>query len=262
MPVQKYTHFACIADKTELAQHTYRLVAEQLPLCDMGEEPEKVDVILVLGGDGFMLETLHRYMQYEIPFYGLNCGTVGFLMNQRGPEQLTERIRNAQPATLYPLAMFARTMSGDVHRALAINEVSLLREARQAAKIRVAVNHVTRIPEMVCDGALVSTPAGSTAYNYSAGGPILPLSANLIALTPLSVFRPRRWRGALLPHASSVYFEIIHPQKRPVSAVADFTEVRDVVSVEVSEHPDTAITLLFDPERHLGERMIDEQFFQ
>lgn len=262
MPVEKITHFACLADNTPKAQHAYQRIAERLALVDLAAAPEKVDVILVLGGDGFMLETLHAYMQYEIPFYGLNCGTVGFLMNQGDPETIAERVCQAHPSRLYPLSMFARTMSGDVHRALAINEVSLLRETRQAAKIRVAVDHVTRIPEMVCDGVLVATPAGSTAYNYSAGGPILPLSANLLTLTPLSVFRPRRWRGALLPYASTVYFEVIHPEKRPVSAVADFTEVRDVVSVEVSQHHDTTITLLFDPERHLGERMIEEQFLQ
>jgi len=207
-----------------------------------------------------MLECMQKYMKYDIPFYGLNCGTIGFLMNKYRDEDLLERIRESHLAKLHPLKMFARSLNGKKTTRFAVNEVSLLRETRQAAKIRVVVDHVIRIDEMICDGVMVATPAGSTAYNFSANGPIIPQDSNLLALTPISVFRPRRWRGALLPSSSSIFFEILEAEKRPVSAVADFHEVRDVTHVEVSEYKNITLQLLFDPEESLNERMVREQF--
>jgi NAD+ kinase len=222
--------------------------------------PEEADIIVALGGDGFMLETLHRYLDRGTPIYGMNCGTVGFLMNTFGEDDLPRRLEAAGAVRLHPLAMTARDQKGEEHRALAINEVSLLRQTRQAAKIAIKIDGVVRLAELICDGVLVATPAGSTAYNLSAYGPILPIGGGVLALTPISAFRPRRWRGALLPHSAEVVFEILDHQKRPVSAVADFTEVRDVVEVRVREDRRIALTLLFDPEHNLEERILREQF--
>ena len=222
--------------------------------------PEKADVIVALGGDGFMLETLHRFLGRGIPVYGMNRGSVGFLMNDYREEDLPERIAAAQAATLHPLRMRALSNGDAPVEALAINEVSLLRESRQAAKIRIIIDGKERLPELICDGILVSTPAGSTAYNLSAHGPIVPLDASLLPLTPISAFRPRRWRGALLPASAEVVFEILERDKRPVAAVADYTEVRDVARVEVREARDVSLTLLFDPDHGLSERIIAEQF--
>ena len=261
----KSTSLACIADDSPKAQHAYKELRAHYEFIDMsrrkpGRAKVKPEVIVVLGGDGFMLQAMHKYMDRKIPFYGMNCGTVGFLLNNYTPTQLLERINHARSTVLHPLCMYARTTSGKETELLAINEVSLLRQTRQAAHLRVTIDHVVRINHMIADGILVATPAGSTAYNFSAGGPIIPLGSNIIALTPLSPFRPRRWKGALLPHQSSIYFEILDPKKRPVSVVADFTEVRDVVSVAISEQRKTGISLLFDPEHNLEERMIKEQF--
>lgn len=219
-------------------------------------------VIVCLGGDGFMLETLHRLLgrSAQTPVFGMNCGSVGFLMNSFAEDDLPERLGRAQAAVLHPLRMHAVTQTGSVEEALALNEVSLLRQLRQAAKIRITVDGRVRLRELVCDGVLVSTPAGSTAYNLSAHGPIVPLSANLLPLTPISAFRPRRWRGALLPSTVDVLFEVLEAEKRPVSAVADFTEVRDVASVALSEDRTVVTTILFDPEQGLSERIIAEQF--
>lgn len=248
---------ACVADPSnERAQEAFTRMQQHYEFVP----PEKAGVILVLGGDGFMLETLHKYMSLRVPFYGMNCGTIGFLLNSYNTEALVERLEKTKPAVFYPLSMFVRTCDGKERRALAINEVSLLRETRQAAKIRVSIDHVTRIEELICDGVILSTPAGSTAYNLSADGPIVPLGANVLALTPISPFRPRRWRGALVMHTASIFFEILEPRKRPVSAVADSTEIRDVESVSISEYRKLAITLLFDPEHNLEERMMKEQF--
>lgn len=222
--------------------------------------PGKADAIVALGGDGFMLETLHRYIRRQVPIYGMHRGSIGFLMNNYGSDDLLERMNAATQVNLHPLRMKARTRDGKEKQALAINEVSLLRETRQAAKLRISVDGVVRLDELICDGALVSTPAGSTAYNLSAHGPIIPLGAGLLALTPISAFRPRRWRGALLPDTASVTFDVLEADKRPVSAVADYTEVRDVVRVHVVEDPEVALTLLFDPEHNLDERIIKEQF--
>jgi len=223
---------------------------------------ENAQVVVALGGDGFMLETLHRMLAEgrRTPVYGMNCGSVGFLMNTFSEEDLPGRLAAAQAAELHPLWMRTVTAGGAVNEALALNEVSLLRELRQAAKIRIIVDGRVRLEELICDGVLVSTPAGSTAYNFSVHGPIVPLSANLLPLTPISAFRPRRWRGALLPSSSEVLFEILEADKRPVAAVADFTEVRDVVSVKVWEDRGLGVTILFDPDQGLSERIITEQF--
>jgi len=222
--------------------------------------PKEADVIVALGGDGLMLECLHRVLGTEQPVYGMNCGSVGFMMNEFAEDDLPERVARAQPSVLHPLRMHAITASGVVEEAMALNEVALLRQLRQAAKIRISVDHRERLAELICDGVLISTPAGSTAYNLSAHGPIIPLNANLLPLTPISAFRPRRWRGALLPSTVDVLFEILESDKRPVAAVADFTEVRNVVSVAVSEDRTLGATVLFDPDRALSERIITEQF--
>ena len=248
--------FALVAADTEEAQAALTRLKQRYPTVP----PEEADAIVALGGDGFVLETLHRFLKREVPIYGMNCGTVGFLMNQYEERHLPERIAAASEATLFPLAMTARTVRSGTTEALAINEVSLLRETRQAAKIRILVDGVARMSELICDGVLISTPAGSTAYNLSAHGPILPIGSGVLAVTPISAFRPRRWRGAILPHDAEVTFEVLESLKRPMSAVADFTEVRDVVEVRVREDRSVRLKLLFDPEHNLEERIIKEQF--
>ncbi len=225
-----------------------------------GTGPEDADVIVALGGDGFVLETLHRYLHRGVPIYGMNCGTVGFLMNAYSEDDLPARLARAKQVVLHPLSMIACGAEGDTTAALAINEVSLLRQSRQAAKLRISVDGVVRLEELICDGILLSTPAGSTAYNLSAYGPIVPMASHLLPLTPISAFRPRRWRGALLPNTAQVTIEVLDPAKRPVSATADFTEVRNVSRVEVHEDSSISLYLLFDPEHHLEERIIKEQF--
>lgn len=217
-------------------------------------------IVVALGGDGFMLETIHQVLALNVPVYGMNRGSVGFLMNSYSEDDLPGRLSRAQAAELHPLRMHAVTATGSVEEALAFNEVSLLRQLRQASKIRISVDGRVRLEELSCDGVLISTPAGSTAYNLSAHGPIVPLSANLLPLTPISAFRPRRWRGALLPSSADVLFEVLETDKRPTAAVADFTEVRDVVSVAVSEDRSVSVTVLFDPDQGLSERIIAEQF--
>jgi NAD+ kinase len=226
-----------------------------------GESPlPQAAVVVALGGDGFMLETIHQVLALNVPVYGMNRGSVGFLMNTYNEDDLPGRLSRAQAAELHPLRMKAVTATGSVEKALAFNEVSLLRQLRQASKIRISVDGRVRLEEVSCDGVLISTPAGSTAYNLSAHGPIVPLSANLLPLTPISAFRPRRWRGALLPSGADVLFEVLEADKRPTAAVADFTEVRDVISVAVKEDRSVAVTVLFDPDRGLSERIIAEQF--
>jgi NAD+ kinase len=222
-------------------------------------DPQQADIIVPLGGDGFMLETLHRFVGSGKPIFGMHRGSVGFLMNSYRPDGLYERLAAAQPVELHPLEMTARR-NGVSQRALAFNEVSLLRETRQAAKLRVSVDGIVRLEELMADGILLATPVGSTAYNLSAHGPIVPLGAGVLALTPISAFRPRRWRGALLPHGARVKIDALETDKRPVSAVADFTEVRDVVAVEIHENRDIAVTVLFDHEANLEERVLKEQF--
>ncbi len=221
---------------------------------------DKADIMVALGGDGTLLESLRMVRNKKIPVYGMNCGSVGFLLNPYRPEQLIENLTNAHSVKIYPLAMNVIDTDNKQHEALAFNEVSLLRQTRQAAKLKISVDNIQRISELVCDGILLSTPAGSTAYNLSAHGSILPLSANVLALTPISAFRPRRWRGALLPSESKVKIDIINPNKRPVSATADSTEVRNVQSLEIRQSDSDERTLLFDLDHHLEERILKEQF--
>jgi NAD+ kinase len=224
-------------------------------------EARAADVIVALGGDGFMLQTLHAAQGRGLPVYGMNCGTIGFLMNAYAEADLPERLAEAEATAIHPLSMRAENVKGRVTQALAINEVSLLRQGPQAAKLRVIVDGRVRLEELVCDGALVATPAGSTAYNYSAHGPILPIGSDVLALTAMSAFRPRRWRGALLPSAAVVRLEVIEGEKRPVMADADSrSSVRDVVSVEIRSEPSVTHRLLFDPGHGLEERLIGEQF--
>ena len=224
---------------------------------------EKAEVLVALGGDGFMLHTLHEMLDGDrapVPVFGMNRGTVGFLMNEWRIDRLCERIQGAKPIRVAPLEMRATTVAGKTFTHAAINEVSLLRETRQTAKIEISVNGRVALPELACDGVLVATPAGSTAYNLSARGPILPLQAKMLALTPISPFRPRRWSGAILPDDTAVCLTILEAENRPVSAVADQTEVRDVAKVEIRLDRDRSLTLLFDPEHALDERIAMEQF--
>jgi NAD+ kinase len=226
-------------------------------------EADQAEVLVALGGDGFMLHTLHEMLDGErpcIPVFGMNRGTVGFLMNDWRIDRLPDRIKEAKPIRVAPLEMRATTVGGQTFTHAAMNEVSLLRETRQTAKIEIAVNGRVALPELACDGVLVATPAGSTAYNLSARGPILPLQAKMLALTPISPFRPRRWSGAILPDDTAICLTILEAENRPVSAVADQTEVRDVVRVEIRLDRERSLTLLFDPEHALDERIAMEQF--
>lgn len=221
---------------------------------------EEADVIVALGGDGFMLQTLHATQSLAAPVYGMNRGTVGFLMNEFDVEDLPNRLKAAEVAEIHPLRMRATCVDGSVHEALAINEVSLLRAGPQAARLEIYVDGRRRMDELVCDGALLATPAGSTAYNYSARGPILPITADVLALTAMAAFRPRRWRGALLPSSARVQFNVLDPEKRPVMADADSRSVDHVQSVEIWSDPTIAHRLLFDPGHGLEERLLREQF--
>jgi NAD+ kinase len=225
-----------------------------------GDAGDAAQAIVALGGDGFMLESLHKNLGDGKPIYGMNRGSVGFLMNEYVADGLIERVNAAVRAVIHPLAMVAIDMRRQQHRALAINEVSLLRQSRQTAKLRISIDGTVRMEELVCDGVMVATPAGSTAYNLSAHGPIIPLDAKVLALTPISAFRPRRWRGALLPHTARVTIEVLEADKRSVSAVADNFEVRDVVEVHVQEDRSISLAMLFDAGRSLEERVLAEQF--
>jgi NAD+ kinase len=222
--------------------------------------PDQSDVIVALGGDGLVLRVVHQYLHLRCPIFGMNCGTVGFLLNTYRPAALIERIRAAKEVTLHPLRMSAKTIDGKVQESVAFNEVSILRRTRQQANVRISVDGIVRIPLLAADGVMVATPTGSTAYNLSAHGPVIPLGANLLALTPVSPFRPRHWRGALLPHTSVIEFENLDPHKRPLSASADFKEFLEVVSVEVLEDRSQLVNLLFDPDHSLEERIRAEQF--
>ena len=223
-------------------------------------EPKAADVIVALGGDGFMLRALHATQGLAAPVYGMNRGTIGFLMNAYSENDLLERLQEAQQEVINPLSMRAMDQSGTLHEALAINEVSLLRAGPQAARLRISVDGRLRLEELVCDGALVATPAGSTAYNYSAHGPILPVGADVLALTAIAAFRPRRWRGALLPKTARVRFDVVEPDKRPVMADADSTSISDIDWVEIQSEPSIEHRILFDPGHGLEERLISEQF--
>tara|TARA_B110000879_G_scaffold194333_1_gene262053 strand:- start:63 stop:836 length:774 start_codon:yes stop_codon:yes gene_type:complete len=247
---------AFLAGTTELAQSARNTFVHQFGDCESSES----DVIVALGGDGFMLQTLHLTQHLNVPVYGMNRGTVGFLMNEFSLENLVERLDAAEEAVINPLRMRATCTDGSQHTELAINEVSLLRQGPQAAKLQIFVDDRLRLGELVCDGALVATPAGSTAYNYSAHGPILPIGSEVLALTAMAAFRPRRWRGAVLPKAAKVRFDVMEPVKRPVMADADSRSVQDVVSVEIDSASDITHRLLFDPDHGLEERLIQEQF--
>lgn len=223
-------------------------------------DPEKADCVVALGGDGHMLQALHRFVSTGTPIYGMNRGTVGFLMNDYAEDRLLERLQSAELTVIYPLSMKAVDETGKSHRAIAFNEVSLLRQRHQAAKLTIAIDDKPRLDELICDGVLVATPAGSTAYNLSAHGPILPINSDLLALTPISAFRPRGWRGAILPHQAKVTITILEGEKRPVAAVADHVEVRHVREVEIAQDQSTSARILFDPGHSLAERVLREQF--
>jgi NAD+ kinase len=247
-----------LASPTPIAQSAAKMLQRRYQWAD----GDKATTLVALGGDGFMLQTLHDMLENgrPRPVFGMNRGTVGFLMNEWRAERLAERIDQAKPIRVAPLTMEATTVKGDTQRHAAINEVSLLRETRQTAKIEISVNGRVALPELACDGVLVATPAGSTAYNLSAHGPILPLAARMLALTPISPFRPRRWSGAILPDDTGIRFRILEAKNRPVSAVADQFEVRDVAQVDVTLDRSAELTLLFDPEHALDERIAMEQF--
>ncbi|SFD23969.1 NAD kinase [Tropicimonas isoalkanivorans] len=251
------TKIAFLASAADVAQAAKRTLADAYG----DHDPEDANVIVALGGDGFMLQTLHGMQHLDTPVYGMNRGTVGFMMNEYAPDGLIERLDEAEEEVIHPLAMQATTSAGDVHDGLAINEVSLLRQGPQVAKLRISVDGRVRMEELVADGALVSTPAGSTAYNYSAHGPILPIGSGVLALTAMSAFRPRRWRGALLPARAEVRFDVLEHEKRPVMAEADSrNSVRDVLEVIIRSKPEIRHRLLFDPGHGLEERLIREQF--
>jgi NAD+ kinase len=251
-----FDRIAFLASPAPAAQEALAALTGRHGQCDLDD----AEIIVALGGDGFMLQTLHEKQVLGLPVYGMNCGTIGFLMNTYALEDLPERLVAAEEAAINPLAMRAVCVDGTVTEALAINEVSLLRAGPQAAKLRISVDGKVRLEELVCDGVLLATPAGSTAYNYSAHGPILPIGSDVLALTPMAAFRPRRWRGALLPKSVVVRFDVLEPEKRPVRADADSRPVTDVVSVEIRSEPRIRHRILFDPGHGLEERLIVEQF--
>ena len=252
----KFERIAFVASESLEA----RAALERLTGAYGSADPKTADAIVALGGDGLMLATLHRFRHAPIPIYGMNRGSVGFLMNEYREDELPGRLARAEVSAIHPLTMTARDSNGHEHKALAINEVSVFRETHQAAKLRISVDGHVRLDELICDGVLVATPAGSTAYNLSAYGPILPINASLLALTPISAFRPRRWRGALLPNDARIIIEAVETEKRPVSAVADSAETRSVVRVEVAEAREIELLMMFDPGHNLDERILSEQF--
>ena len=254
MSPSRKIHF--VASEVENADSAMAALQEQYGQ----HELDQADVIVALGGDGFMLRTLHRFLPAGLPVYGMKLGKVGFLMNRFREDDLQKRLTEADVVELNPLCMIAMTEAGNESKALAINEVSLLRQVNQAAHIRILVNGSVKVEDLVCDGVLVSTAAGSSAYNLSAHGPILPLGTDALALTPISPFRPRRWRGAVLPSSVRIRFEILDNYKRPVSATADAHEIRNVVSVDVFEEKNVTLKLMFDPDHSLEQRILDEQF--
>ncbi|MGB7035401.1 MAG: NAD kinase [Xanthobacteraceae bacterium] len=255
-PATRFKHIAFVASDVPEAQRALRRLIKRYG----DARPEAAEVIVALGGDGLMLQTLQRFMNSGKPIYGMHRGTVGFLMNEYSEKSLKERLAAARISVIHPLLMRARDAAGHIHRHRAINEVSLFRQSYQAARLRVLVDGEERLPELVADGILLATPAGSTAYNLSAQGPIIPIGAPLLALTPISPFRPRRWRGALLPDRARVTIEVLEAGKRPVAAVADHDEVRSVRTVDITLDHDTAMPMLFDPGHGLDERILREQF--
>lgn len=255
-PLKRFQHIAFVASHTPEARDAYGRLEKRYGNAD----PAKADVIVALGGDGLMLQTLHKFMNSGKPIYGMHRGTVGFLMNEFVQERLSERLSNAHSTVIHPLVMQARDVQGRSHEHRAINEVSLFRQSAQAAHLRIKIDDQERLAELIADGVLVATPAGSTAYNLSAQGPIIPINAPLLALTAISPFRPRRWRGALLPNKAKVTIEVMDAEKRPVAAVADHDEVRSVRSVDISMDLNISINMLFDPGHNLDERILREQF--
>ena len=252
----KTPRISVTASDSEVAQSALASLSRRFGSVPM----DKADVIVALGGDGFMLHTLHATEHMDVPVYGMNCGTIGFLMNEFDADGLVDRLNEAVEEVINPLAMSATGADGTTHQALAINEVSMIRAGPQAAKLRISVDGKVRMEELVCDGALVCTPAGSTAYNYSAHGPILPIGADVLALTAMAAFRPRRWRGALLPKSAKVVIEVLDPKKRPVMADADGRSASSVVRVEIHSEPAVRHRILFDPGHGLEERLTREQF--
>ncbi len=252
----KYNRIAFLASEAPEA----RKALAKLVKLHGNADPTSADVVVALGGDGLMLQALHRFMQAGLPIYGMNRGSVGFLMNDFADKNLPERLAAAELTSIRPLKMVATTHDGKHHQGLAFNEVSLLRQRSQAAKLKISIDSQTRLDELICDGLLLSTPVGSTAYNLSAHGPILPIGSPLLALTPISAFRPRRWRGAILPHNAKVKITVLEHEKRPVAAVADHIEVRNVASVEIAEDKKRSVKMLFDPGHSLAERVLNEQF--
>jgi NAD+ kinase len=253
---KRYERIAFVASPSPEAQAALVQLSEQYGNCD----PDAADIIVALGGDGLMLQTLHDHMRTDKPIYGMHRGTVGFLMNEFSPLELRDRLSAAHESVIHPLLMRATDVDGKIHIHHAINEVALFRQSAQAARLRILIDERERMPELVADGVLVATPAGSTAYNLSVQGPILPINAALLALTPISAFRPRRWRGALLPNTAYVIIETLEGDKRPVAAVADHDEVRDVRRVEVLSDKTISMRMLFDPGHSLEERILREQF--
>jgi len=255
-PAKRFEQIAFVASQTPEARDAYKRLERKYGNVD----PAKADVIVALGGDGLMLQTLHKFMKSGKPIYGMHRGTVGFLMNEFSEEKLAERLATAHITIIHPLVMRAKDVHGRMHEHRAINEVSLFRQSAQAAHLRILIDGQERLAELVADGVLVASPAGSTAYNLSVQGAIIPINAPLLALTPISPFRPRRWRGALLPDKAAVTIEIMDSDKRPVAAVADHEEVRSVGSVDVHMDHDISINMLFDPGHNLDERILREQF--
>ena len=251
----KKPHF--IVDYTKISKESSNRIQSTYKFFSLSE----ADAIVVLGGDGFMLDILKRYQDLDLPFYGINKGTVGFLMNQNQNENRLNNLNQAEETIIHPLKMHAKKIDGSEEDHLAINEISILRSGSQAAKLKIVVDNLVRLEELVCDGALVSTPAGSTAYNYSAHGPILPIDSNILALTAMAAFRPRRWRGALIPSNAKIEFFIKDSNKRPVSAYADSKEVKNISSVKIESEDDVYYKLLFDKGHGLQERILREQFF-
>ena len=251
----KKPHF--IVDYTKISKESSNRIQSTYKFFSLSE----ADAIVVLGGDGFMLDILKRYQDLDLPFYGINKGTVGFLMNQNQNENLLNKLNQAEETIIHPLKMHAKKIDGSEEDHLAINEISILRSGSQAAKLKIVVDNLVRLEELVCDGALVSTPAGSTAYNYSAHGPILPIDSNILALTAMAAFRPRRWRGALIPSNAKIEFFIIDSNKRPVSAYADSKDVKNINSVKIESEDNVYYKLLFDKGHGLQERILREQFF-
>ena len=251
----KKPHF--IVDYTKISKESSNRIQSTYKFFSLSE----ADAIVVLGGDGFMLDISKQYQDLDLPFYGINKGTVGFLMNQNQNENLLNKLNQAEETIIHPLKMHAKKIDGSEEDHLAINEISILRSGSQAAKLKIVVDNLVRLEELVCDGALVSTPAGSTAYNYSAHGPILPIDSNILALTAMAAFRPRRWRGALIPSNAKIEFFIKDSNKRPVSAYADSKEVKNISSVKIESEDDVYYKLLFDKGHGLQERILREQFF-